>query len=488
MHFILHLSLFLSYAFAAVAAAVLLPLIDPTVGRAIGLMAGLVVLMGGGLAHEFWARRSAERRINRRLLALKKAYDVTRRELADLQGGAPPPPGRRPARPQPSEPSPATRPQRPPEDRYREDAPERNQGPPPAFLMAHRDERANRDDDPDDELDDSPDEETRALPAMAEAVAEAERQVQAESDAVHDVAAEVRVLHGLIEKLYSDDRPAGDRAHETSPDGDRKDSGKPDLRVVSADSQSRLLDIVRDGLRQDRVDLYLQPIVSLPQRKRRFFECYSRIRSEAGDVIAPEQYLSVAKQAGLVTAIDNMLLFRCMQLLRKLQRKDYAIEFFCNVSANTMSDREFLSDFVTYMESHVEMAPALVLELTQADLDERLAVIEPDLMKLGKLGYRFSLDSVTDINLDIGGLVDRHFQYVKIDAGLILDRIQAGGAADIRMLKQQLDQHDVDLIVERIESEQMLVELLDFNIDFGQGYLFGEPRISKDPTSHSQAG
>jgi EAL domain-containing protein (putative c-di-GMP-specific phosphodiesterase class I) len=27
----------------------------------------------------------------------------------------------------------------------------------------------------------------------------------------------------------------------------------------------------------------------------------------------------------------------------------------------------------------------------------------------------------------------------------------------------------------------MLVELLDYNIDFGQGYLFGEPRLSQDP-------
>lgn len=478
MQIVVHLSLFLSYFFAAVAVAIFLPLIDPTASPAVGLLAGLVVLMGGGLMHEFWARRTSEHRMTRRLLALKKAYDVTRRELAEIQMGVPWQ-SAEPARPAAQAPVPqAPKPQAQPPQRQaapdREEEPEQDQRPPPAFLMARKQEE--------------PDDQVLAMPAMAEAVAEAERQVQAESDAVHDVAAEVRVLHGLIEKLYTDDTPAGDRAHDAPADDGGRDTGKPDLRVVSPAAESRLLDIVRDGLRQDRVDLYLQPIVSLPQRKRRFFECYSRIRSDAGDVIAPEQYLSVAKQAGLVTAIDNMLLFRCMQLLRKLQRKDYAIEFFCNVSANTLSDREFLSDFVSYMESHVELAPSLVLELTQSDLDERLTVIEPDLMKLGALGYRFSLDSVTDINLDIGGLVDRHFQYVKIDAALILERIQAGGAADIRMLKQQLDQHDVDLIVERIESEQMLVELLDFNIDFGQGYLFGEPRISKDPTSHSQTG
>ena len=49
------------------------------------------------------------------------------------------------------------------------------------------------------------------------------------------------------------------------------------------------------------------------------------------------------------------------------------------------------------------------------------------------------------------------------------------------MLRTDLDRVGVDLIVEKIESEQTLLKLLDHNIDFGQGYLFGEPRISKDP-------
>ena len=34
----------------------------------------------------------------------------------------------------------------------------------------------------------------------------------------------------------------------------------------------------------------------------------------------------------------------------------------------------------------------------------------------------------------------------------------------------------VALVGEKIESERQVVDLLDFAIDFGQGYLFGEPR------------
>jgi EAL domain-containing protein (putative c-di-GMP-specific phosphodiesterase class I) len=51
-----------------------------------------------------------------------------------------------------------------------------------------------------------------------------------------------------------------------------------------------------DALDEDRVEVFVQPIVSLPQRKRRFFECFSRVRTNDGKIIVPEQYLEVAER------------------------------------------------------------------------------------------------------------------------------------------------------------------------------------------------
>ena len=49
----------------------------------------------------------------------------------------------------------------------------------------------------------------------------------------------------------------------------------------------------------------------------------------------------------------------------------------------------------------------------------------------------------------------------------------------MRYLQEDLINSRMTMIVEKIESEPQLVELLDYNIRFGQGYLFGEPRESK---------
>src|SRR3546814_19076199 len=92
--------------------------------------------------------------------------------------------------------------------------------------------------------------------------------------------------------------------------------------IASGLDEHAVLDILREGLQEERVELALQPIVSLPQRKRRFYECFSRVRAGHGLVIMPEQYIALAERAGLITAIDNMLLFRCIQLLRKIRQRN----------------------------------------------------------------------------------------------------------------------------------------------------------------------
>ena len=46
------------------------------------------------------------------------------------------------------------------------------------------------------------------------------------------------------------------------------------------------------------------------------------------------------------------------------------------------------------------------------------------------------------------------------------------------MYERQLDRTGIDLIISKIETETQLRNLLDLNIDYGQGFLFGEPRAN----------
>jgi cyclic-di-GMP phosphodiesterase, flagellum assembly factor TipF len=63
---------------------------------------------------------------------------------------------------------------------------------------------------------------------------------------------------------------------------------------------------VLQAIDAQRIDMYLQPIVTLPQRKVRYYEAKSRLRTEEGDVVPAAEFIDEAEAAGLMPRIDNL--------------------------------------------------------------------------------------------------------------------------------------------------------------------------------------
>jgi cyclic-di-GMP phosphodiesterase, flagellum assembly factor TipF len=312
---------------------------------------------------------------------------------------------------------------------------------------------------------------------------------QGQVQSIDSVMAEVKVLQDLVEQLSQGKKP------KTKPSYIIDDKGKPQLQTAPAApkmmtglSDEEILEVVREALQNNRVELFVQPIVSLPQRKRRHYECFSRIRGEDDSILMPDQYIAIAERERLIGTIDNMLLFRGVQLVRRVQKANSDAGIFVNISEHTLSDHKFLRDFVQFMASNRDLAPHLVFELTQASVERHGQDLLGELGQLGKLGFRLSMDQVTSLDFDLADLRRLYIRFIKVDAAKLLEQTRATmQRLDIRAFKHALDEQAIDLIVEKIESEQTLVEILDMPVDFGQGYLFGEPRPSKEPPREDDA-
>ncbi|HXC54563.1 MAG TPA: EAL domain-containing protein [Rhizomicrobium sp.] len=250
---------------------------------------------------------------------------------------------------------------------------------------------------------------------------------------------------------------------------------------VNTLGDSGLLEIIRSSLEQNRVDLYLQPIVSLPQRKLRFYEALSRLRSEDGKVIMPEQYIKVAAPAGLMSVVDNLLLFRCVQIVRRLTQKHRDIGVFCNISGDTLADAEFFPQFLEYMHHNRDLAGQIVFEFAQDAVTKAGEQGEANLAYLSSLGFTLSMDHVASLALDFAKLKKMGFRHLKVRAHtLTSDMNGAGAAVAAEDLKKLLERNGLNLIAERVEDEKTVVQLLDYGVDFAQGYLFGEPRAVRE--------
>jgi cyclic-di-GMP phosphodiesterase, flagellum assembly factor TipF len=234
---------------------------------------------------------------------------------------------------------------------------------------------------------------------------------------------------------------------------------------------------IREAIEASRIELYLQPVVTLPQRKVRFYEALTRLRTAGGEQVMAEDFVPHAEAAGLMPKIDNLLVFRCVQVLRRLLLKDHEVGVFCNVSSSTLGDPGFFSQFSDFMDANRALAPALMLEFRQ-DAYRAMGPIEYEsLASLASRGFRFSMDHVTDLRMEPRDLSERGFRFLKVSGAMLL---KSGHAAtgDIHPadLSDLLARYHIDLIAERIESESVVIDLLDFDVRFGQGFLFSPPR------------
>jgi cyclic-di-GMP phosphodiesterase TipF (flagellum assembly factor) len=301
-------------------------------------------------------------------------------------------------------------------------------------------------------------------------------------DALSD---EVEMLEHLVERLQA---RGGEAAAELA--GGRTGEGGAHRHAAS------LMDTVREALAESRVDLYLQPVVSLPQRKTVYYESYSRLRDETGRVLMPGEYLCVAEPAGLVTAIDNLLLFRCVQIVRRLAAQDRRIGIFCNISMASLGDDSFFPHFLDLLAANRDLAGALIFEIGQQAFDARGAIESRNMAKLADLGFRFSIDKVADLDLDLQDLARADVKFVKLSAEMLLDElVESEGRLVLRAMPDLAAEdfaaltrrYGVELIAEKVESERQVIDILELDIGFGQGHLFGSPRAIKEAVL-SEAG
>lgn len=306
----------------------------------------------------------------------------------------------------------------------------------------------------------------------------------------NELVSEVKMLQTLLSQVTEKRRalPAG----ETKPKSTPKSKAKQEAKVVPSKSRAaskevvedsvhvleddEVFEIIRNALKDNRIELFLQPIVILPSRKAMHYECFSRVRNQAGDIVFPRDYMHIARQSGLAGTLDNLLLFRAMKVIRQLGDRRPNVRFFLNISRSSLYDEEFFPQFIDFMMSNTDLSDRLVFELAQADINEMDQTIEHSLLALGQRGFRFSMDQVEDLNFDMAHLAERYFNYVKIDAPVLMSDTGHFHPED---LKEALSRFEMELIATKVEDEKTVVEILDHNVDYGQGFLFGEPKPPK---------
>lgn len=225
------------------------------------------------------------------------------------------------------------------------------------------------------------------------------------------------------------------------------------------------------------LEVHLQPVVSLPQRKVVSYEAMARLRL-AGETLMPEAFVPVLERHGRTTDLDRRMLQRVATIAQHLAGRGSQAAVAYGLSPRSLFEPGFLRSLGRLVEGAPDLSGRVMLALPQVSwrsLDAEQAGALGDLR--GRIG--FILDRPLDLRLDPLALADRGVAQVKVPADLLLrpDSRQAMPDIALEDLVASLARAGIRLVAEGVERETDVPDLIELDVPLAQGSVFAPARV-----------
>ncbi|MCO5092290.1 EAL domain-containing protein [Bosea sp. (in: a-proteobacteria)] len=239
--------------------------------------------------------------------------------------------------------------------------------------------------------------------------------------------------------------------------------------------------LIGRALSEGRLEVHLQPIVSLPQRRTCGYEALARLRLDETTLLLPHEFIETVEARGFGPTLDALVLTRTLAIARHLGQKDAGLFVSCNFSAATWGSSRALAALTRILDKYRDHSGHLVIEMPQAVFR---ALDPTSLGLLGAMsanGVRFALDQLADLRLDPRALFDRGIRYVKAPAALLQAHLEGRVGSDIAAgdLAALLARMSIVLVADQVEDNPAAADMIELGAAMGQGLAFSPPRPVK---------
>jgi EAL domain-containing protein (putative c-di-GMP-specific phosphodiesterase class I) len=236
--------------------------------------------------------------------------------------------------------------------------------------------------------------------------------------------------------------------------------------------QMQIADEVVLALKENRLTLAYQPIVTARSRKVSHYECLLRMIKPDGDILTAGLFVPACEQMGIVHLVDRFALEATIAKLKA--HKDVTLAV--NVSGTAASDPAWLQDFVDTVRVEKDVAPRLIVELTETAALHHFEENAQFVSQLREVGVRVAIDDFGAGYTSFRNLQMLHVDTVKIDGSYVKDLSQSPeNQVFVRTLVGLARSFDIKTVAEWVGSDDDAALLQNFGVDYFQGFYFGEP-------------
>lgn len=247
--------------------------------------------------------------------------------------------------------------------------------------------------------------------------------------------------------------------------------------VLKKRERDEMLEEIVQAVKEDRVEVFFQPIYSTAHKKFAAAEALARIRRTDGSIIPPGLFIPIAEETGMIAKIGVIVFEKTCRFIKENDIARCGIEYIeVNLSVVQCEDEALAETYIEIMKKH-DLAPRYInLEITESAAIVRKNILLDNMQALIDYGVAFSLDDFGNGQSNLNYIVDMPVQIVKFDRDMTQAYFQTPKAQFVLQAATNMA-HDMQLqvVAEGVETADQFAVLEALDIDYIQGYYFSKP-------------
>ncbi len=239
---------------------------------------------------------------------------------------------------------------------------------------------------------------------------------------------------------------------------------------------------LRNGLTENRFDVFYQPIYSTAEKKLIGAEALIRLKDEQGIFISPEDFIPIAEKTGTILRIGEYVFESVCLNLSQIDLAEYGIKKIDINLSVAQCMQEILVEQILKIQSIYQIPSSIInLEITETAAAHTPEILLKNMQDLADAGFELSLDDYGSGYSNMNYMLSLPFKMIKIDKYIVWaaftdKKAEKALAATIKMIKEI----GMTVLAEGVETPEQAQWLTESGCDYLQGFYFSRPIPKKE--------
>lgn len=240
--------------------------------------------------------------------------------------------------------------------------------------------------------------------------------------------------------------------------------------------QGNIDEIIEEALEFKRFQVYYQPIYSVEKKKFISAEALLRLFDPTYGFISPEILVTAAERSGAIHRIGDYVLEEVCRFIAEGEFHSLGLEYIeVNLSVTQCMRINLADKILGIMAKHRVATEYINLEITETAASHTQEVMAENLQKLNRAGISFSLDDYGTGYSNIKRVIQLPLKIIKLDKTFVDEQDNPKMRVVLKNTVAMLKDMNMEIVVEGIETQEMLDYFAELQCDFIQGYFFSKP-------------